>query len=46
MTIAEAEETPNVMTGTFLVNSMHARVLFDAGADLSFISRSFCDYLH
>ena len=46
MTAAEAEETPDVVTGTFLVNSVHARVLFDTGADRSFVSRSFCDYLH
>ncbi|KAI3672993.1 hypothetical protein L6452_39099 [Arctium lappa] len=46
MTTTEAEETPDVVTGTFLVNSVHARVLFDSGANRSFVSTAFCDYLH
>src|SRR5581483_653260 len=36
MTAAEAEEAPNVVTGTFLVNSLRAKVLFDSGADYSY----------
>ncbi|KAI3748391.1 hypothetical protein L6452_11427 [Arctium lappa] len=46
MTATEAEETPDVVTGTFLVNSVHARVLFDSGANRSFVSTALCDYLH
>ncbi|KAJ9536067.1 hypothetical protein OSB04_un000770 [Centaurea solstitialis] len=45
MTTAEAEETPGVITGTFLVNSICAKVLFDCGADYSFVSFSFIDHL-
>ncbi|KAJ9564382.1 hypothetical protein OSB04_000348 [Centaurea solstitialis] len=45
MTTAEAEETPGVITGTFLVNSICAKVLFDCGADYSFVSFSFIDRL-
>ncbi|KAJ9542037.1 hypothetical protein OSB04_028543 [Centaurea solstitialis] len=36
MTAEEAEEAPDVMTGTFLVNSIRAKVLFDTGADYSY----------
>ncbi|XP_024986548.1 uncharacterized protein LOC112521785 [Cynara cardunculus var. scolymus] len=46
MTAIEAEETPDVVTGTFLVNSVRARVLFDSGANRSFVSTTFCDYLY
>ncbi|KAJ9556932.1 hypothetical protein OSB04_011546 [Centaurea solstitialis] len=36
MTAEEAEEAPEVVTGTFLVNSIRAKVLFDTGADYSY----------
>ncbi|KAJ9547289.1 hypothetical protein OSB04_019832 [Centaurea solstitialis] len=36
MTAEKAEEAPNVVTGTFLVNSLRAKVLFDTGADYSY----------
>ncbi|KAJ9557826.1 hypothetical protein OSB04_012440 [Centaurea solstitialis] len=36
MTTEEAEEAPDVVTGTFLVNSIRAKVLFDTGADYSY----------
>ncbi|KAJ9536005.1 hypothetical protein OSB04_un000833 [Centaurea solstitialis] len=36
MTAEEAEEAPDVVTGTFLVNSLRAKVLFDRGADYSY----------
>nr|KAJ0192365.1 hypothetical protein LSAT_V11C800454700 [Lactuca sativa] len=45
MTAQEAQETPDVVTGTFLVNSIHARVLFDSGANRSFVSSTFCKNL-
>ncbi|KAJ9548055.1 LOW QUALITY PROTEIN: hypothetical protein OSB04_020598 [Centaurea solstitialis] len=38
MVTAEAEETPEVVTGTFLVNSFCANVLFDTGATYSYVS--------
>ncbi|GKA73908.1 hypothetical protein Tco_0780210 [Tanacetum coccineum] len=33
-----AHQDPNVVTGTFLLNQLLARVLFDSGADKSFVS--------
>ncbi|KAJ9546706.1 hypothetical protein OSB04_019249 [Centaurea solstitialis] len=36
MTAEEAEEAPYVVTGTFLINSLRAKVLFDTGADYSY----------
>ncbi|KAJ9543820.1 hypothetical protein OSB04_023527 [Centaurea solstitialis] len=36
MIAEEAEEAPDVVTGTFLVNSLRAKVLFDTGADYSY----------
>ncbi|GJX68177.1 putative reverse transcriptase domain-containing protein [Tanacetum coccineum] len=36
-----AHQDPNVVTGTFLLNQHLARVLFDSGADKSFVSISF-----
>ncbi|KAJ9551511.1 hypothetical protein OSB04_015556 [Centaurea solstitialis] len=41
MVTAEAEETPEVVTGTFLVNSLCANVLFDTGATYSYVSPLF-----
>jgi hypothetical protein len=37
----DARQDPNVVTGMFLVNKQLARVLFDSGADLSFVSKQF-----
>ncbi|GJU56861.1 putative reverse transcriptase domain-containing protein [Tanacetum coccineum] len=39
--VAEAPQDPNVMTGTFFLNDHFAIVLFDSGADYSFISTYF-----
>ncbi|GJR53900.1 putative reverse transcriptase domain-containing protein [Tanacetum coccineum] len=39
--IAEAPQDPNVVTGTFSLNDHFATVLFDSGADYSFISTNF-----
>ncbi|KAJ9552857.1 hypothetical protein OSB04_016902 [Centaurea solstitialis] len=36
MTAEEAEEAPEVVTGTFLINSICAKVLFDTGSDYSY----------
>ncbi|KAI3510609.1 hypothetical protein L1887_17736 [Cichorium endivia] len=45
MTAAEAQETPDVVTGTFLVNSVRSKVLFDSGANRSFVSTTFREHL-
>ncbi|GJX14470.1 putative reverse transcriptase domain-containing protein [Tanacetum coccineum] len=37
----EAGQNPNVMTGTFSLNNHYATILFDSGADFSFISTNF-----
>ena len=37
----DAREDPNVVTGTFLVNNHFASILFDTGADYSFMSVEF-----
>ena len=42
----EAREDPNVVTGTFLLNNHYASVLFDSGADRSFVSTTFAPLLN
>ena len=39
--IDKAEEAPDVVLGTFPVNSIPAKVLFDTGASHSFVSKTF-----
>nr|GEV75721.1 hypothetical protein [Tanacetum cinerariifolium] len=39
--VAEALQDPNIVTGTFSLNDHFATVLFDSGADYSFISTKF-----
>lgn len=41
LTAEEAKNTPDVLTGTFLINQKPAYVLFDSGASRSFVSESF-----
>ncbi|GKC84943.1 reverse transcriptase domain-containing protein [Tanacetum coccineum] len=41
MTTEEAKEAHDVVTCTFFVNLLPARVLFDSGSDRSFVSESF-----
>ncbi|MCO6420079.1 hypothetical protein JYK14_28595, partial [Siccirubricoccus sp. KC 17139] len=36
-----ARQDPNLVTGTFLLNDCYASVLFDTGADRSFVSDEF-----
>ncbi|GJU79334.1 putative reverse transcriptase domain-containing protein [Tanacetum coccineum] len=36
----------NVVNGTFLINNVYASVLFDTGADRSFISSTFSEYIN
>ncbi|KAI3810402.1 hypothetical protein L1987_20014 [Smallanthus sonchifolius] len=42
----EAAGMLDVITGTFLVNDIYARVLFDSGANQSFIDHRFCRLLN
>ncbi|GJR12268.1 reverse transcriptase domain-containing protein [Tanacetum coccineum] len=42
----EAVQDPNVMTGTFSLNDHFVTVLFDSGADFSFISTEFTPLLN
>ncbi|GJY48403.1 putative reverse transcriptase domain-containing protein [Tanacetum coccineum] len=37
----DASPDPNVITGTFLLNDRYAKILFDTGADRSFVSNTF-----
>ncbi|KAI3746035.1 hypothetical protein L6452_08451 [Arctium lappa] len=46
MTKEETMETAEVVSGTFLLNSTPARVLFDSGANFSFVSDVFCKSLN
>ncbi|KAJ0527131.1 putative nucleotidyltransferase, Ribonuclease H [Helianthus annuus] len=45
LTTQEAELIPDVIAGTFLVHDVYAKVLFDSGANQSFINTSFCQAL-
>ncbi|GJU28790.1 putative reverse transcriptase domain-containing protein [Tanacetum coccineum] len=44
--VAEAPQDPNVVTGTFSLNDHFATVLFDYGADYSFISTNFLSLIN
>ncbi|GKB82018.1 putative reverse transcriptase domain-containing protein, partial [Tanacetum coccineum] len=37
----DASPDPNIITGTFLLNDRYAKILFDTGADKSFVSNTF-----
>jgi hypothetical protein len=37
LTREEANKKPEVVSGTFLLNNIHASILFDSGATVSFI---------
>ena len=39
-------QNPDVVTGTFLLNQRSAKILFDSGADKSFVSTSFASILN
>ncbi|GKD37697.1 putative reverse transcriptase domain-containing protein, partial [Tanacetum coccineum] len=41
-----AAQDNNVVNGTFLINNVYASVLFDTGADRSFISSTFSEHLN
>ena len=42
----EARQDPKIVTGTFSLNNHYANVLFDSGADFSFISTEFANMLN
>ncbi|XP_076895150.1 uncharacterized protein LOC143547660 [Bidens hawaiensis] len=42
----QAAEIPDAIIGTFLVNNVYARVLFDSSANQSFINHNFCSLLN
>ncbi|GKF09018.1 putative reverse transcriptase domain-containing protein [Tanacetum coccineum] len=44
--VVEALQDPNVVMGTFSLNNQFATVLFDSGADFSFISTEFAPLLN
>jgi hypothetical protein len=44
VTAESAAEAPNVVIGTFMVNTHSATVLFDTGATHSFITQSFVEH--
>ncbi|GJT02134.1 putative reverse transcriptase domain-containing protein [Tanacetum coccineum] len=44
--VAEASRDPKVVTGTFSLNNSFATVLFDSGADFSFVSTEFVSLLN
>ncbi|KAK1434346.1 hypothetical protein QVD17_00085 [Tagetes erecta] len=46
LTTEEARNTPDVITGTYPVNNIFARVLFDTGANRSLVSTTFRRYLN
>ncbi|XP_024963207.1 uncharacterized protein LOC112503382 [Cynara cardunculus var. scolymus] len=46
MTLEEAMETPDIVSGMFPINNVYAHVLFDSGANGSFVSTTFCHYLN
>ncbi|KAI3678513.1 hypothetical protein L6452_37808 [Arctium lappa] len=46
MSAAEAAEIPDVVTGTFFIDSNYAKVLFDSGVNRSFVSPNFVHKLN
>nr|GEV55221.1 hypothetical protein [Tanacetum cinerariifolium] len=42
----DALQDPNIVTGTYSLNNLYATVLFDSGADFSFISTKFAPLLN
>ncbi|XP_021994492.1 uncharacterized protein LOC110891130 [Helianthus annuus] len=46
MNARQAVNDDNVITGTFLINNVYARVLFDSGADKSFVDLKFSKLLN
>ncbi|GJX36140.1 putative reverse transcriptase domain-containing protein [Tanacetum coccineum] len=45
MVVENPQQNPNVVTGTFLLNDHYASVLFDSGAERSFVSTEFTPFI-
>ncbi|GJZ35999.1 putative reverse transcriptase domain-containing protein [Tanacetum coccineum] len=45
MVIENPQQNPNVVTGTFLLNDHYACILFDSGAEKSFVSSAFTHFI-
>ncbi|GJT60650.1 reverse transcriptase domain-containing protein [Tanacetum coccineum] len=46
MGIENPQQNPNVVTGTFLLNDHYASILFDSGAEKSFVSTEFSPFIN
>nr|XP_043625607.1 uncharacterized protein LOC122597036 [Erigeron canadensis] len=46
ISVAQAKESPDVVSGTFLVYDTPAKVLFDSGANRSFVATRFTKCIH
>ncbi|GJX02035.1 putative reverse transcriptase domain-containing protein [Tanacetum coccineum] len=44
--VENPQQNPNVVTGTFLLNDHHACILFDSGAEKSFVSSAFTHFIN
>ncbi|GKD09858.1 putative reverse transcriptase domain-containing protein [Tanacetum coccineum] len=44
--VENAQQNPNVVTGTFLLNDHYASILFDSGAEKSFVSTEFTPFIN
>ena len=44
--VENAQQNPNVVTGTFLLNGHYASILFDSGAEKSFVSIEFTSFIN
>nr|GEX20174.1 reverse transcriptase domain-containing protein [Tanacetum cinerariifolium] len=44
--VENAQQNPNVVMGTFLLNDHYASVLFDSGAEISFVSIEFTPFIN
>ncbi|GJW82464.1 putative reverse transcriptase domain-containing protein [Tanacetum coccineum] len=44
--VENPQQNPNVVTGTFLLNDHYASVLFDSGAERSFVSTEFTPFIN
>ncbi|GJT19506.1 putative reverse transcriptase domain-containing protein [Tanacetum coccineum] len=44
--VENAQQNPNVVTGMFLLNDHYASVLFDSGAEKSFVSTEFTPFIN
>nr|GFC62770.1 hypothetical protein [Tanacetum cinerariifolium] len=45
MVVENPRQNPNVVAGTFLLNNHHACILFDSGAEKSFVSFAFTPFI-